>query len=317
MPDRYTASLSWKPIIVGVDGSPESARAAVTGSAIAEAAGTTCYLVHAVPDYWATPSVPQHSYSIAELNSTAIAHARTLVAGTLEAKVPSRLLHTLEVRVGRAPIVLAKVAAERGAELVVLGGKHHRGIARLMSSTLQHLVRTSHLPLLATDGASERITRVLAAVDLSHAARPVIAAGERFAALFGALLRIMHAVEPMPAIPGFPRDLDGDEWFRSVERLLETTVWPLIEAPGADRVIRRGRAAAAIVSEVSQWNADLVVVGSHGKDWVDRLLIGSTSERLLHLLPALTLVVPVPGPVTTDPSAATEPLPWEARGSRS
>jgi universal stress protein family protein len=39
------------------------------------------------------------------------------------------------------------------------------------------------------------------------------------------------------------------------------------------------------------WNPT-VVVGSHGKGWVERLLIGSVTERLLNQLPSSLLVVP-------------------------
>ena len=40
------------------------------------------------------------------------------------------------------------------------------------------------------------------------------------------------------------------------------------------------------------WGADLVVLGSHGKGWVDRMLLGSTTERLLSHLPTSMLVIP-------------------------
>jgi nucleotide-binding universal stress UspA family protein len=95
------------------------------------------------------------------------------------------------------------------------------------------------------------------------------------------------------------------------ERFLEASVWPAIRYPGAETVIRRGRSAAVIVNEVAQWRADLVVVGSHGKGWVDRLLIGSTSERLLHLLPTLTLVVPVAKPADADAAARSPGAGWD------
>jgi nucleotide-binding universal stress UspA family protein len=301
--------MTWNPIIVGVDGSQESVRAAAMGCAVAKAAGTECHLVHAVPDYWGATWMPEVAGDPAELNEALRGHARTLLVSALEGSVPSQLLRNLDVRVGRAPIVLAQVAAERGAGLVVLGGKHHKGLGRLGSRTLQHMVRTSDVPLLATDGTSGTVERVLVAVDLSYAARPAIEAGERFAKLFDAQLRIMHAVEPVPVIPGFPLDLGDDDCYRSVERLLEMTVWPLVQAPAAERVVRRGRAAAAIVSEVAQWRADLVIVGSHGKGWVDRLLIGSTSERLLHLLPTLTLIIPVARPSDAGPLPAIAPPP--------
>jgi nucleotide-binding universal stress UspA family protein len=58
------------------------------------------------------------------------------------------------------------------------------------------------------------------------------------------------------------------------------------------------------VNEAAAWRADVVVVGSHGKGWVDRLLIGSVTEDLLNNLPCAVLVVPVPKPERTEPIEA-------------
>ena len=44
--------MSWKSIVAGVDGSPESAGAAAFANRIASMAGTTCHLVHAASDIW-------------------------------------------------------------------------------------------------------------------------------------------------------------------------------------------------------------------------------------------------------------------------
>lgn len=303
----------WKPIVVGVDGSPESVRAAVMGSVIAERAGTTCQLVHAAPDYWTAASVPELGIDVAELDRATVEHARTLITSSLSGNVPPALLEALEIRIGRAPVVVAEAAHRLDAELIVMGGKHHRGLDRIGGSTITHMVRSSDLPLLATDGGSPIITRILVPVDLSYAAKPAIAAGERWARAFGAQLRVLHVVEPLPLVPGFPITVDDDELYRAAERVLESSVWPLIVLPGAETLVRRGRAAAAIASEATQWRADLIIVGSHGKGWVDRLLIGSTSERLLHVLPSLTLVLPVRKPAGAprpfDPDAAS----WEGR----
>lgn len=304
--------MGWKPIVVGVDGSTESVRAAVMGYVIAQAAATGCTLVYAAPDYWTATSVPEVWEDEARLKSATIQHSRTLITAALEGNVPQSLLDNLEVRTGRAPLVVAGVAAEVGAGLIVLGGKHHRGVARLFGGTIPHMVRTCDVPLMATDGTSGGVARVLVAVDLSYAARPTIEEGKRYAKLFGAQLRVMHVVEPIPVIPGFPVEVPDDECYRAAERYLEASVWPAIRYPSAETVIRRGRSAAVIVNEVAQWRADLVVVGSHGKGWVDRLLIGSTSERLLHLLPTLTLVVPVAKPADAERlKLAMDELPWE------
>jgi nucleotide-binding universal stress UspA family protein len=288
--------MTWQPIVVGVDGSPESARAAALGAYIAERAGTSCYLIHAAIDYWSTVSVPEIGIAVSELDRAAEVAARRLVEHSLEEAVPARLRGTLDVQVGRAPVVLVEEARRRHAEVVVLGGKRRRALARIGGSTITHLVRLGSVPVLAVDGASPTIRRVLVAVDLSYAAKPAIDTAERWAALFGAELRVLHCSEPMPVVPGITIPMADDEFFRTAQQAAEAAIRPLITYPGADVVVRRGRAAATIAVEAAQWRADLIILGSHGKGWVDRLLIGSTSERLLQVLPAPTLVVPVAHP---------------------
>jgi len=61
----------------------------------------------------------------------------------------------------------------------------------------------------------------------------------------------------------------------------------------ADRVTREGLADEGIAEEAAAWEADVTVVGSHGKGWMDRMLIGSTTERLVNRLPTSLLVVPI------------------------
>jgi len=303
-------ATAWKPIVVGVDGSPESVRAAGAGARIAEQAGVPCHLVHAAPDYWTALTVPELGLDAAELDHATELHARTTVGAALAGHVPQPLLDTFDVRVGRASVVLAEAAERYHAEALVLGGKHHRGLDRITSSTVVHIVRLHDVPVLATDGGGEfDVRRVLACVDLSHAAMPTLAAAERWAALFGAQVRALSVVEPMPVVPGVTLRVSDDEVFRASERLLELSVWPAITRPGTETVVRRGRSAAAIVDEAQRWHADLVVVGSHGRGWVNRLLIGSTSERLLHVLPTSIFLVPVGQPAGEKLGALG--MPWE------
>jgi len=284
--------VTWQPIVVGVDGSPESVRAAVLGSVLADTAGTECILVHAAMDYWSSTAMPTVGVDVAALDEATIGHSRALVTSALAGRVAEALLESMVIRIGPPAAVLTDVAREHGAAVIVVGGKHRRGIARLAGSTVTNLVRLAELPVIATDGGSGGIQRVLVAVDLSHAAAPTIQAAERLARLFNAELRVLHVVEPLPAVPSAPLELDDDEVYRAAEQQLATSVWPLLTYRDADTTVRRGRTAAVIVDEATQWRADIVVIGSHGKGWVDRLILGSTSERLLHVLPTLTMVVP-------------------------
>ncbi len=60
------------------------------------------------------------------------------------------------------------------------------------------------------------------------------------------------------------------------------------------------------MNEAAAWRAELIVVGSHGKGWIDRLLIGSVTEDLLNNLPCAVLVVPVRKPETVAEFAGAD-----------
>ena len=52
-----------------------------------------------------------------------------------------------------------------------------------------------------------------------------------------------------------------------------------------------GAAARAIVEKAEEWNADLIVVGSHGYGFWKRSWLGSVSDRVVHHAPCAVLVV--------------------------
>ncbi|MCX6693360.1 MAG: universal stress protein [Methanomicrobiales archaeon] len=58
-----------------------------------------------------------------------------------------------------------------------------------------------------------------------------------------------------------------------------------------ETAIRQGHAGSEIVRYASEANADLVVVGSHGRSDVDRLLLGSVSSFVVGNCKAAVLVV--------------------------
>ena len=49
-----------------------------------------------------------------------------------------------------------------------------------------------------------------------------------------------------------------------------------------------------LIEEAKEWNADLVVVGSHGRGFWGRMLLGSTTDALVHHAPCSVLVVRQP-----------------------
>jgi len=282
-----------RPIVVGVDDSPESLRALTIAWTIAEAAHAPLIPVHAVPDLWLATGLNETPAVTPEVQRALTDGARKRIERLIREVIPDAAAVRLEVVTGPAAFAIADVARTRRAELVVLGGRQHGALARgLGRSTAHYLVRTIDVPVLVVGHATPPLTRVLAAVDLSSAAIPTIKAAERLARLLQSQIRIMHAFEPLRLLY-LPLNVIDDAALEQYSReAFERLLAPLAALVPEDQVVRTGPAVETIVKEVDVWHADLLVVGSHGKGWVDRLLVGSTTEQLLNALPASILVIP-------------------------
>jgi nucleotide-binding universal stress UspA family protein len=291
------------PILVGLDGSPESGTAARAGWRLAESAGLSCQLVHVMPEVrfaldLAGTGVPLDALEIAHL-----ARARAKVRDAIRDHVPSRVAHELIVRKGRPAAVLNDLIAETNAHTLVLGGKHHSTLGRwLGGSTAHQVVRHVQVPMLVTAGELPRRPRVLLAVDVSYAARETIDHALTFAALLEGPVRALHVLEAARGVPDVVFRSGGPEYEAWCLERLERDLWPLLPVPDTHKVIRRGAVVEALAEEAAAWRADVIVVGSHGKNWVDRLLIGSVTEALLNDLPAAVLVIPAAPARQTAPA---------------
>lgn len=279
-------------IVVGVDDAPASLRAAALACTIGEAMEAACHLVHAVPDAAAVPEFERASAVAPGMAERLEREAARRLTARLRAAVPPAAARALEVRRGRAAAVLAERAAHYHATLVVLGRKRHGPLERALGgSTAHYLVRALDVPVLLATRSS--IRRVLAVIDVSPAAAPTLEEARRLAKGVGAELRVLHVVSPIRYPRVVPRAPDRKLLERQAVEGFERFANELGVAEG-ERVVRRGSPETEIAAEAASWKADVVVVGSQGKGYVDRLLIGSTTEWLLdRLATASLLVVPV------------------------
>jgi len=285
--------MSWGPMVVGVDTSPAATGAAEAGQRLAQLASVECRLVHAVPDVWAPLAAVSTQPDIAEMQELQLAVGREMVKRTLKGAVSPRLLDTIDARFGPAAVVLRQVVEEQRPGLLVLGGKHHTALERwLGGSTSLHVVRTSEIPVLITAGTKPAPRRVLVAADLSKAAGPTLRLAERFARLVGAQLRVLTVFEPLPSVPGVI-PWEPSQYYALAQQTLERDIWPQLKTAGVEKLVRHGEVVETLLREATDWQADVLVVGSHGKGWAQRVLLGSVTERLINHLPTSLLVAPV------------------------
>jgi len=282
-----------QPIVVGVDGSPESTRAARLAWTLSQATRGPCHLVHGIGYPVADSTFGIAPASLSPVFEQLLAAARSDLERALTGTIPADVLRGLDVRIGRPARVLAQAAAEYRAGMVVVGGEPHGAMARALGGSTAHgLTRVLEVPVLVTSRLPRPITRILVAVDLSEAARVTLAAAGALSEALGARLRALHVVEPLILPPGVALTIAPEALYRRQEAAFEELLAGEARVAPSDRVTRQGPAVDMVAEEAATWEADLLVVGSHGKGWVDRLMLGSTTERLLGLLPTSLLVVP-------------------------
>ena len=102
-----------------------------------------------------------------------------------------------------------------------------------------------------------------------------------------AWVRLVHVVDGLEAVTGVHYSHAAlDEARRHGERVLADGA-AICRAAGiphdSQLVDRMGRRLGeAVADEAGKWNADLVVIGSHGRRGVQRLLIGSGADQILR-----------------------------------
>ena len=194
---------------------------------------------------------------------------------------------------------IAAVAADWRADLVVVGARGFGRLARLLvGSVSTSVVHQARCPVLVVRDRSRKLLSAVVAIDGSPQSR---AAAEFLAALPldpALTVRLVGVVEP-PYTPGASRGLRA-----AIERVTEAQRVELdkvlheaavgfgAQAPTVDCVVRTGVPAREILAAAK--TADLVVLGARGLGPVDRLLLGSVSERVLHHAPCSVLIVKQP-----------------------
>jgi nucleotide-binding universal stress UspA family protein len=128
---------------------------------------------------------------------------------------------------------------------------------------------------------------VLACTDFSPLSAAAIGAALELGDTFGA--ERVHVVHVLPLLPE-ARDLVHEEGERAV-RMLESLDLPLSRVPSVTREVRPGEPAQTLALLAGEIGADLIVVGSHGRGVVGRVILGSVAQELIRVSPSPVLVL--------------------------
>lgn len=275
-------------VVVGVDGSEASFAAMEWAAGVARMRRAPLHVAHVLP----TPGVflsgaavliqAQFEEQLRESAEQVLAHARE----SLDAGYPD-VGYSAAIYPGPPAAALLDVAAD--AELLVLGATGAGTIgAALVGSTGQRVANHARCPVAICRGsrpAGRDELPVLVGVDGSAAGVRAVAVAFEYAALFGVPLVAVHAWGP-------DRPVERYGAFRLVDwTRMESEARAVLAEGIADRSVvypdvrvesRLERRSPGRVLVEQSARAQLVVVGSRGHSRIRGVLLGSTSQNLLH-----------------------------------
>ena len=227
---------------------------------------------------------------------------------TRELEKPKGPAVTVETERRMSDVVpgILEEASEWKSDLIVMGSSGLSGAARLLlGSVADKISRRAPCPVLVTrardreERPARPFQRVLAGIDYSPFARPVA----RLAAAMvspGGSLELMHTWSP-PYLSALNANLGGaggTKLLDLIERARASEADQLdrfrqsIGLPEATSYVASGSPANLLLDRADELQADLLVIGAHGRRDLGERILGTVADRVLRHAEISVLLLP-------------------------
>ncbi len=212
------------------------------------------------------------------------------------------------ITIGHVSDEIARLTREKDVGLVITATHGRSGLKRLLlGSVTERLMRILSCPLLIIGGPEEKITqpaggklkftRILVGCDFSPDSEAAFQYGLSLAQEFQAELHLVHVIEPPVYVdldmPGSAIDTEHMETLR--DRLNEklSSLVPVEARHWCEPRISllEGLPYEVLTHYAERHGIDLVVLGARGYSLVEKLFIGSTTDRVVRRTPCPVLSV--------------------------
>lgn len=138
--------------------------------------------------------------------------------------------------------------------------------------------------------------RILVPFDGSDTSQKALESAIQLARESGGCLRIIHSLDELRYMTPYDYTMEVMETARASANTALAQALELATAAdvAAETALLEGldlRLGDVVADDARAWHADLVVVGTHGRRGVDRVLLGSGAEQIIRLAPVPVLAV--------------------------
>jgi nucleotide-binding universal stress UspA family protein len=127
------------------------------------------------------------------------------------------------------------------------------------------------------------INNILLATDFSEVSRAALGYACNLARWYGSKIFVTHVVphEPYLSVPLEPIPVDLDLfWNREKENMAAFVATKFLEEIPHEDILQRGELWDVISAVIEKHNIDLVVVGTHGRQGLKKVVLGSVAEKI-------------------------------------
>ena len=218
----------------------------------------------------------------------------------------------IEAVVVEAPTVHSEIvvqAARLPADVIVMGTHGRGGFERLLlGSVTEKVLRTARQPVLTVGSADSgtgqgTFERILCAIDFSDCSLAALNYALALAEGANAHLTAVNVIEWTPIgydpLIGPPTDMVGYRMSAEAdgrERLHQAVVRANAKNVGVNEVVTSGKPQREILRIAREQGCDLIVLGIHGRNPIDRMFFGSTAEPIVRHAPCPVLTIRAPWP---------------------
>ena len=195
---------------------------------------------------------------------------------------------------------ISEEAAKNKISMIIMGRRGRTGLKRLaMGSTAARVI--GHAPcnvLVVPKAAIVEFKSIVIATDGSPYSTAAASEAIGIAKKNGSKLTVISVVPAELATPtdvdfaATQRELLADKEMQAAEKNAKAVKEAAQkEGVAVQAFVMTGKPADAIIETANEKNADLIIVGSHGRTGIERLLMGSVAERVIVMSSCAVMVV--------------------------
>jgi nucleotide-binding universal stress UspA family protein len=293
------------------EGSQEAFRAACS---LAVEGETRLHVFHVVEPQWVPEDPVPYGQAAVQYDDAGRDGGRdeTLRRRMYEVYIPNCPVdveyHTSE---GDASTEIVHMADEIEANLIVVGTHGRTGLSWLLAGSVATAVlRRAHCPVMAVHSSDRPFTAeetrvILHPTDFSADSEDALRVARTLARELGTRLILLHVAPFDVLVNDMVVPVDPKVYHDALEEVRQRVDGPDLKYPVESRLCR-GDAAGEIIRMAGELECGLIVMGTHGRTGLRRLLMGSVAEYVLPRARCSVLAVKAPqvvSPLTSERSS--------------